>query len=198
MCGSRFIKDCWARGSEVDMSVSFDLWIVLTGVASFINFFIIHVPVLRFTPAEKALKGLVNCVWIAFAGHMAFIFLCLQDHAPMLAGLGILGVTIWAALSLMIFFLLVFFYVLCVFGPTETSVRFRLIEVLASAKDKGANLNEILNAYNAKKIFELRLERLQEAGDIRFDNGKYFLVKKSNVFLILDALAARLKRWIEA
>ena len=180
------------------MLVSFDLWIVLTGVASFINFFIIHVLVLRFTLAEKTLKWLVNCVWIALAGHMAFIFLCLQDHAPMLPVPGITGEIVWAALSLVIFFLLVFFYVLCIFGPTETSVRFRLIEILASTRDKGTDLNEILNFYNAKKIFEMRLQRLQAAGDIHFDNGKYFLVKKGNVFLTLDALAARLKGWIEA
>ena len=179
------------------MPVSFDLWVVVTGAASFINFFIIHVLVLRFTPSQKALKGLVNCVWIALVGHVAFIFLCLQSHAPTFAGLGMSGKIIWAALSLTIFFILVFFYVLCVFGPTETSVRFRLVEVLASAKDKGANLNEILGAYNAKKIFELRLERLQAAGDIRFDGGKYFLVKKSNIFLVLDVLATRLKRWMD-
>ena len=179
------------------MNLNLDQWIILTGTVSFINFFILHVVFLRFAASEKVLKWLMNCIWIALAGHMAFIFLCLQDSHPLLPDLGVKGEIVWALLSLAVFFLLVFFYVLCVFGPTETSVRFRLIEVLASVKDKGMNLKEILNSYNAQEILRLRLKRLQEAGDIDFDNGKYYLAKKGNVFLILDALAARLKQWMD-
>ena len=179
------------------MNLNLDQWIILTGTVSFINFFILHVVFLRFAASEKVLKWLMNCVWIALAGHMAFLFLCLQDSHRLLPALGIVAEIVWALLSLTIFFLLVFFYVLCIFGPSETSVRFRLIEELASAKDKGMNLKEILSSYNAQEILGLRLKRLQEAGDIAFDNGKYYLKKKQNIFFRIDSMAQKLKQWIE-
>ena len=178
------------------MTMSFDSWIVVTGAASFINFFIIHVIVLRFASGDHVLKALMLSIWLAFVGHLIFIFLYLMNNDYLVPQLGIRGDIIWAVLSLLIYFLSVFFYVLCVFGPTETSVRFRIIEELGMEKKRGLGLRELLNRYNAREILNLRINRLQKAGDIECRDGKYFLIKKENVFFFIDILALKLKRLI--
>ena len=177
------------------MQISFDAWINLTGVFSFLNFFILHVVILRFVSAEKVLKWLSSCIWIALAGHLAFIFMCLGDGVHMIPSLGIRSDIIWGFLSIVIFILLVFFYILCIFGPTETSVRFRIIQELSLSTSQGMELKDLLKIYNAQTILKVRLKRLDEAGDILIKNDKYYLGKTNNIFFFLDQGAGLLKKF---
>jgi len=92
--------------------------------------------------------------------------------------------------------LMSFMYVLCIFGPYETSVRMRLIREIAWAGSEGVSIQELSGRYNAKIIVDLRLRRLVGSGDIALKDGRYRVIQKGNLFFIFDAIAGVLKRWI--
>ena len=78
-----------------------------------------------------------------------------------------------AVLALVVQGLLCFVYVLCIFGPYETSVRMRLVREIDKAGTKGISLEALLGRYNAGTIVDLRLRRLMGSGDITEKDGVY-------------------------
>ena len=93
--------------------------------------------------------------------------------------------------------LLCFVYVLCVFGPYETSVRMRLVREIARAASGGISRQELLKRYSAQTIVDLRLRRLMGSGDIVEKDGLYHSRGQRNFFFIFDSIARIIKKWIE-
>ena len=145
---------------------------VLTVAAAFISFgifLLVHVVTFRWLRPEQLLRSLVIIVG-AIAG------LPLVMIAPLFLKTGNLPWQAWGCASLlamMINGLLCFVYVLCVFGPYETSVRMRLLREIAQGKEKGISRQDLLARYNEQVIVDVRLQRLLGSGDIIEKDGLY-------------------------
>lgn len=163
---------------------SIDIHICLTGIASFVVFLAIHFVTFRFIRADFLLKALM---FNFIAGLLLGVGL----------GVGVFGIhaIVHILLFVLIYGLAAFFYVLCIFGPFETSIRMRLIREIAEDKN-GKTYEQIKQGYNEGIILDNRLDRLLGAGDIHFVNGKYVFHKNQNAFFILDKIAGILHAFI--
>jgi hypothetical protein len=170
-----------------------DLLTVGSAIFSFIVFLLVHFAAFRRVRPERLLRSLLLCV-IAIMGLPAVLMACFC-----VARTADASISIWvgaAILSSLIQGLFCFVYVLCVFGPYETSVRMRLIREIAAGQAKGISAEELLSRYNPGTILELRLQRLVGSGDIIEKDGRYRIGSSKNFFFIFDAIAGILKRWI--
>ncbi len=183
----------WGVISGVKEFMGIDVLTVGVGFVSFGIFLLIHWLTFRWISPEQLLKSLTMTV-IAIAGLpallMAVLFTWKWAEASLQA---------WVcagALAMAVNGLLCFVYVLCVFGPYETSVRMRLVREIARAGAKGISRQELLKRYNAQTIVDLRLRRLMGSGDIIEKDGRYRVARKKNLFFIFDAIAGGIKKWI--
>lgn len=169
-----------------------DILTVAVGFLSFGIFLLIHLIIFRWVRPERLLKTLLVCV-IAVLGLPVllmgiFYFFKLMD----------VTLQAWVcavALAMVVQGLLCFVYVLCVFGPYETSVRMRLVREMAASPD-GISMAELLRRYNTQTIVALRLRRLMGSGDIVEKDGFYRVAGNKNIFFIFNAIACLLKKWI--
>jgi len=162
------------------------------GFFSFGFFLLIHLITFRWVRPERLLRSLLVCV-LAVMGFpvllMGILYIFKAADASFQA---------WvcaALLALAIQGLLSFVYILCIFGPYETSVRMRLVREI-SASSTGLSKGELLQKYNAEKIVDMRLRRLVGSGDIVEKDGLYRVISRKNFFFIFDAIAGILKKWI--
>ncbi len=170
-----------------------DVLTVGVGLLSFGIFLLVHLITFRWVRPEHLLKSLLACVMAIMVCPvvlMRIFFVSKILDAPVLA---------WvcaAVLALVIQGLLCFVYVLCIFGPYETSVRMRLIREIAQSGREGVPRQELLGRYNAETIVNIRLQRLIGSGDIIEKDGLYQVSSKKNFFFIFDAIAGVIKKWI--
>jgi len=164
-----------------------------TGFFSFGTFLLIHLIAFRRMAPEHLLRSLLTCV-IAMMGLpillMGIFYIFKLVDAALQA---------WvcaASLALVIQGLLCFVYVLCVFGPYETSVRMRLVREIAQEGSKGISLQDLLGRYNSETIVNVRLQRLLGSGDIVEKDGRYRVGHNRNFFFVFDVIAGVLKKWI--
>ncbi len=172
-----------------------DRFIVETACCSFVIFFILQCIVLRALPVHQVLKGLMNA---AIGGGVLNLvltaglsFMCLQLHS-----LGTIGFICLLFLSFIVYGLLVFVYILCVFGPYETSIRMRIVREIHGAGQQGLTLENLLRNYNIRKILQVRLERLKGAGDIVLKDGKYHIHQHYNMFFVIEIISQQIQKWI--
>jgi len=168
-----------------------DLVTVLAGCLSFIVFLIIQGITFRWVNPERLLKSLFGAVVIMMLFPLVLMGL--------LFNLGFvkasLSVWLWGSfLAVSIEGLLSFVYVLCFFGPYETSIRMRLVREIGAKG--GISLKELLLRYNPEIILKIRLQRLLGSGDIIENNGRYKAIKAQNLFFIFQKIANVLKKWI--
>jgi hypothetical protein len=173
--------------------ISIDMLTVGSGVFSFVIFLLIHVITFRRVRPEHLLRSLLACV-MGIMGLpvvlMGIFYICKLMNAPL---------EDWvcaAILASLIEGLLCFFYILCVFGPYETSVRMRLVREIAAAPPEGISMKELLQRYNHESIVNLRLKRLIGSGDIIEKDGRYRVGNRQNFFFIFDLIARVIKKWI--
>jgi hypothetical protein len=170
-----------------------DILTVAIAFGSFGIFLLVHLFFFRRIGPEHLFKSLLKAL------GMAMLF-CLGVMTILFMG-GVLKTSISAWLlcvgvALVITGQLCGFYVLCFFGPYETSVRMRLIREIAQAGAQGISAEKLLSRYNAIVITDLRLKRLLGSGDIVEKDGQYEMEQKQNFFFILDAVASILKKVI--
>jgi hypothetical protein len=163
-----------------------DRIVVIAGVLSFWFFLVIHFVTFRFLKPEHLFKGITG---VFALGFLFCMFLCasLIGIAPERIGL--------SALSLMIYALASFVYVLCVFGPYETSIRMRLVRELSKSKT-GMSISELTSNYNTGIIIDNRLKRLLGGGDLVKEQELFRVKKEHNAFFIIDAVAQKLDAFI--
>lgn len=173
--------------------MNIDLLTVIVGLGSFGIFLLVHVVTFRWVAPEHLLKSLLLCVIAVMALPVVFMgifFIQKAVDAPL---------HLWicaSLLAMMVDGLLCFVYVLCIFGPYETSVRMRLVREIAKSGPQGISLESLLNRYNAETIVSIRLQRLKGSGDIIEKDGRYQIANNRNFFFIFDAIAGILKKWI--
>lgn len=161
-----------------------DLSIIVTGLLSFLIFLGIHFISFRSLKAEHLFNAIKLTFVAAFIADLGLAFFVFHLANPL-----------HILLSIVIFGLMAFFYVLCIFGPYETSIRMRLIREIAK-DSQGKTAAEIALLYNERIILDTRLKRLLGGGDVALKNERYVLVKKTNAFFILDTCAGFLHAFI--
>ena len=169
-----------------------DLVVCLASVFSFGVFLGVHLLLMRHVRPEALLKSLMVLFIFALAVHCLVIALLWNAKAAPLSGMQWLA---GLAVSGGILGLLCFNYILCVFGPYETSVRMRLVREIGRIPG-GIQEDELLKAYNDQVIVQMRLRRLVGAGDITVENGVYRSKNGTNMFFFRDRGASLLKAWI--
>ncbi len=110
-----------------------------------------------------------------FAGFFLGLFPVLAQGLCSQAGPGIISA------NCMIYFCLAYCYFHFI-NMGETARRIRIIQEIHSS-GTGLTRDEILARYNAEEILEKRLARLLNNGQVRLENGKYYL-KPSLMLLI--------------
>jgi hypothetical protein len=170
------------------MTLPEDILIVLVGTGIFALFLLAHFIIFRFLKPEQIFKGIIFifCLGLLNAGLIAV--LVFRDGA-------LINCFTPCALSITIYGLLAFVYILCLFGPYETSIRMRLVREL-SQKPQGASLQEISNHYNTAIILDTRLKRLLGAGDLIKDGNVLRIGKQQNAFFAIDAIARQMQAFI--
>ncbi len=139
--------------------------ILTTGVGffSFGIFLLVHTITFRWVRPEYLLRSLLVCVIAIMACPVALIgifFVIKIVDAPLYA---------WvcaALLASLVGGLLCFVYVLCIFGPYETSIRMRLVREIVRGGPGGISLQKLLGHYNSEAIVHVHLQRLLGSGDI--------------------------------
>jgi len=171
-----------------------DILTLGVGLISFIGFLLVHLITFRWLRPEQLLRSLVM-IMIAVAGLplilMGALFMCRCADASL---------TTWVCstvLAILIEGLMCLVYVLCIFGPYETSVRMRLIREIARGSSAGISMEELLARYNHETIVNVRLRRLVGSGDIIEKDGFYHSGHKKNFFFIFMAIAQVIKKWID-
>jgi len=175
--------------------ISIDLLSVGIGLGSFGVFLILQVIFFRWIKPEALLKSLLLLVIGVSVLPISLMLICWKGKLSFAAPTTwMMGMMMASLLS----FLLSFVYILCIFGPYETSVRMRLVCEIASCGKSGITRQELFKRYNSQVMAQLRLRRLIGSGDIIEKDGRYILIKKQNVFFLFDAIAGLLKKWINA
>jgi hypothetical protein len=170
-----------------------DLLAAGIGICSFGIFLLVHIITFRWVRPEHLLKSLMACVT---AIMVVPVLLMGIFYALKVVDAGIPAWVCAALVALVIQGLLCFFYVLCVFGPYETSVRMRLVREIAKVPSGGVTLADVLQRYNHATIVDIRLQRLTGSGDVLEKDGYYQSRDNKNLFFIFDAIAGVLKKWI--
>ncbi len=167
------------------LDVSILLWVVI----SFAVFSLLKSVVLRILHPEAVLRGIVNIFIASSLIHCVGLALAFSSMGWEYPG----GLLFMAAVSYGCFGLMAFVYIVCVFGPSETSIRIRLVRELSDARGGRMTHEELFRKYNGRMILERRLQRLVLAGEIAEQQGKYVLLGKANAFFLIDAVAG----WIQ-
>jgi len=163
------------------------------GFFSFVLFLIVHFIAFRWVRPERLFRSLLVCVLALMGLHVVLMAILYSFKAVEMP----LWAWVWAAiLASVIQGLLCFVYVLCVFGPFETSVRMRLVHEIFHGGAGGISLEGLLGRYNTEKIVNIRLQRLIGSGDVVEKDGLYRVANDKNFFFIFDAIAGVIKKWI--
>jgi hypothetical protein len=173
--------------------INLDILTVGVGFFAFGIFLLVHFITFRWVRPERLLKSLFMCV-IVLTGLPLLLMVII--YILKIVNMSLMAWMCAAVLSSVIQGLLCFVYVLCVFGPYETSVRMRLVREIAQGGSNGISLEEILKHYNPQTIVNIRLQRLIGSGDIIEKDGLYRIGHSQNFFFIFDAIAGKIKEWI--
>lgn len=170
--------------------MSIDLASLCFGFATFTIFLIVFLITLRFLTAQQILV-MIKRIFILGLGVDA----CLVLNASFILerSVSLNEQIILAFVTVLIYGLSAFVFVLCFFGPNETSIRMRLIDIIGRKKI-GVSREEIAQYYNNQSMLDVRLKRLIGAGDIKEVDRSYRLLKQGNAFFIIDRCAVLLKK----
>lgn len=170
-------------------ALTLDMVIVGWAAVWFAVFIAAQLIVLRMVHPEAVLRWIVNifaAVSVIQLIALAIVYYGFQWSYPG-------GIVLTAVMSYALFVLLAFVYIVCVFGPSETSIRIRLVRELWEAKGRITH-EELFKRYNGRMILERRLQRLVYAGQISERQGKYVLISKANAFFVIDVVAGLIQK----
>lgn len=140
-------------------------------VISFFIFFLIHIVVLPRINKKAIIK------WIIYIYACGLIF------------------SIFTFESFALYTLMVAIYVMGFLGVMMTSVRIRLLGLIAAEGEKiGISTAKILKQYNKKVIIKNRLSRLLASGDLRLHDGNYSLGRRFSYFYFHNWITSLFRR----
>ena len=176
----------------------YDLFIPATSLFSFFLFLGIHGVIVRRQSSEEVLKSLIlslqGAVVVQIIFFVLFSYFVANIFYQLSLGLKVLGFL----LSSLIFFFLVFCYVFFIFGPSETSIRTRILREFKDAPDDRLTLEDLLKRYNDREILKKRLARLMASNELIQKGGRFAINKQVNAFFVIDWLTTQLKRLLSS
>lgn len=177
------------------MTITLDLFIVVTSLLSLVIFLVLHFLVFRFFKTEAVLKAIMYVSGLTFICHGLVSLLLAFNTQPLLDQFGFFGMFVAFVLSSFLLLLLLFVYIVGVFGPYESSIRVRLIREVAAGPAEGSDLNRILQNYNPAVILQKRINRLLSSGELQGE-GSYRIRNNQNIFFFLNRMTEVLKKSI--
>lgn len=142
-----------------------DLFIIISAVFSFILFLILQILIFRYLKNTKILKGLYYALGITSIFHY-LIFWILSKYLFFKIQYSFFTIFFDSSVSLILFMLLAFIFILAFLGVATTSLRMQLLIEIKNKGKKGITYNQLLAKYNKEIIIMTRVARLIEAGEI--------------------------------
>ena len=167
-----------------------DLMVLVGGFAGFIFYVLAHIFLFRFVDAESIIKWLVK--YFVF-GTVVILIIYGNVLSFETSGYQNTEIVFCFLVSLILYCLLSFFYVLCIIGPYESSIRTRLIRELYKIYPRGLVLSELLERYNAEAILKERLKRFLGSGEVVQEGEIYRIGKKRPMFFLLERITQLLR-----
>ena len=172
----------------------FDGLVLFNAVAGLLLFIGFHLATYRLISAGNVLKWLKQIFVPGALLNLVLSGIFFFRDSASVGGPDRSAMVLCTLLSLAVYAMVTFLYVLCLFGPHESSIRIRIIRELDKFYPNACPENVLRGAYNAQIILQRRLDRLMSAGDITFDGKRYRLQKKCNFFMLSDRIAKVLYR----
>lgn len=145
---------------------------------------VLHIIFFRNIPQRTIIKGIVilfgTIEILAFAALLILSVTLFRDTLPQKIPVLVDSFVFSSA----IYTLVIFIYILGVFGIMESSIRIRLLTEIAKKKTEGIGSAELLKLYNTDMILKKRLDRFVGSGDISYDHGFYRAKTKYSPFLL--------------
>ncbi len=157
--------------------MTFDLILTTTAALVFIIFLSFQIVLFRHVSHERVIFWLA-VVYIGVGLPLAITSSILLFPAEISRTLFSI-IVVFALYSL-----LVFIYILGVFGIMESSIRIRLLTEVAGKGKKGLPLSKLLTYYNRETIIQKRLNRFVSSGDLLYKNGTYRATERYSLFLL--------------
>nr|MBI3612136.1 hypothetical protein [Nitrospirota bacterium] len=143
----------------------------LAPIFGLLTFACVHVLLSRALPLPRPLAIFVSMMTgLGMVATLAWAF-ARSSGAPALAS-DRFGIAAAWGLTYLSF---AYFYVFGFYNLGESARRIRLLIELYGAGERGMTLDELLTAYNARMIVEVRLERLLTGGQIVRRKDRYFV-----------------------
>jgi hypothetical protein len=168
-----------------------DFCILSIALGEFGLYLLLHVLLFRMIKPEDVIK------WQVYT----YAFSCLVGGAISLLVINTLfspvTITLLFTLELGIFIivsLLVCMYIIGIFGIIESSIRIKLLSMIAHAAKKGITRKNIYKIYNKQTIINKRLLRLVSSGDVIVVDGKFYLGKPTPALFAITQLAQFINR----
>lgn len=158
-----------------------DLFIIIFSAFSFLLFIIIQILIFRYLKNTKILKGLYFALGITSIFHY-LIFWILSKYLFFKIGYSFFTIFFDSSVSLILFMLLAFIFILAFLGVMTTSLRIQLLIEIKNSPKKGISYKQLLARYNKEIIIMTRVARLIEAGEVEKKKDFYFYKKHLTYF----------------
>lgn len=169
----------------------YDVSVLSAAILAFVTFLILHLLLFRYSrPADVGptlLRSLLAAVIVASVGAFA---------AGSQSSDAIPATLLAAVTSIGMLFLLVFHYMVWVFGMGESAIRIRILRELFERPQMRGTIEDIVSAYNADMIMQTRLTRLIDGGHLKRNGNAYSIGRR--VLLGYAAAGEALKRILGA
>lgn len=154
-----------------------DILIVIHALIFFLIFLGFHIVTFRTIGDREVFKRLVYNVVVVGVFQIVTVAITVRQ-AP------ISLVVVVVALTMVIYTLMAWSYILGIFGITVTSVRMQMLSEIAKSGSRGITIDALLKHYNRKRMVSQRLFRLVSSGELKEVGGRYFIRRKISPFLV--------------
>lgn len=166
-----------------------DLTIVFSALSAYLLFMMVHIVIFRFINQHRVIRWLVMSYTVGGLICLSISFVTIQITNPQSVNLSPTTVLFIASVAFILYSVITTGYILVLFGVIESSVRLRLLELIALAGENGIKHSEILYNYNGHTIIKKRLLRMISSGEIIQDNEYYSIGKRFSLFFLPAILA---------
>lgn len=163
-----------------------DTLILVTALASAILFIALHLLVVRIVGTRQVFPWIVGVFSFVGATVPSGSVVVAMQIPSVVGQYPVVLMAGTAFLAFILYALIVFIYVIGVFGIMVASVRMRILTDIYRAGTRGVRTSVFHRAYNRDVIIRTRLERLVQSGDIAYDDG-YYRVQKRYAFVLVPA-----------
>ena len=180
-------------GEEVFILSVIDRFMIGIAIVSFVVFLMLLILVFRLVERKEVLKWLVYVFCMALIVNLGLTFwFMLQQNV--LFTMGLAAILTILILPVVLYSLMSFCYVLCIFGAYESSVRLRIVRELDEAGTEGLSWEDILKRYNDDTILKIRLARFISSKELNFDGTYYQVQRTHNVFSFFVKISHLMKK----